>query len=154
MTASYALKNKVDGQFLVLDTTADIELGKWDKVGHEDLHRNTPVPPSTMRQRRSRDRQEVGGPQHRGSREHVGPPRPQRRSTLTVESIAMLVPPINVDQDILATANPFLAGMPKGTVASLYNPHNSPDYAGDRDQPASEPAADSDAPCGRQHAEL
>lgn len=47
------------------------------------------------------------------------------------EAIAMYVPGENVNHQVDGVANPFLSGMPKGTVASMYNPHNSPDYAGD-----------------------
>src|SRR5690606_19641717 len=47
-----------------------------------------------------------------------------------VRAVARVIPEIAVEQDVQGTANPFLAGMPEGTVASLYNPHNSPDYAG------------------------
>jgi hypothetical protein len=43
---------------------------------------------------------------------------------------AMLVPPVNVDQLIQATANPFLSGMPAGSTASEINPHHDPDHAG------------------------
>jgi hypothetical protein len=46
-------------------------------------------------------------------------------------TIARWVKVPGIYQNIAATANPFLAGMPKGSVASLNNPHNSPDYAGD-----------------------
>lgn len=52
---------------------------------------------------------------------------------------AMLVPPLNVNQLIQATANPFLSGMPAGTVASLNNPHNNPDYAGTTATPRQSP---------------
>lgn len=45
-------------------------------------------------------------------------------------AVAMLVPAVDVNQKVLATANPFLAGMPAGTLASPNNPHNSPDFAG------------------------
>jgi hypothetical protein len=45
-------------------------------------------------------------------------------------SVARWVKVPGIYQNIAATANPFLAGMPKGSVASLNNPHNSPDYAG------------------------
>jgi hypothetical protein len=62
-------------------------------------------------------------------------------TNIKVESIAMMVGLINVDQPVAATANPFLAGMPAGSVASLNNPHNSPDYAGTTSNPKSSPIA-------------
>lgn len=49
---------------------------------------------------------------------------------IKAEAIAMLEPGINVNHQVDGVANPFLAGMPAGTVASMNNPHNSPDYAG------------------------
>lgn len=58
-----------------------------------------------------------------------------------VECTAVFVNPINVNQDVLATANPFLSGMPKGAGASFNNPHNSPDYAGDTTTPRQSPMA-------------
>jgi hypothetical protein len=48
-----------------------------------------------------------------------------------VRAVAQVIPRVDVNQEVLGTANPFLSGMPRGTVASLHNPHNSPDYAGD-----------------------
>jgi hypothetical protein len=50
---------------------------------------------------------------------------------ITHTSIAMFVRPVDVNQSVPGTANPFLAGMPKGSIASVNNPHRSPDYAGD-----------------------
>lgn len=49
---------------------------------------------------------------------------------IEAECIAQYVPGVYVNQKVEGTANPFLAGMPTGSVASLNNPHNSPDYAG------------------------
>jgi len=49
---------------------------------------------------------------------------------LTVIATAMYITPINVEHSAPGTSNPFLAGMPAGSVASLNNPHNSPDYTG------------------------
>lgn len=50
---------------------------------------------------------------------------------VTAECIAMYVPGLNVNQQVDGTANPFLAGVPQGGVASVINPHGKPDYAGD-----------------------
>lgn len=51
-------------------------------------------------------------------------------SDLTVTSIARLIPGQEVPMSIPATSNPWLAGMPNGTVANNNgNPHNNPDYA-------------------------
>ncbi len=56
-----------------------------------------------------------------------------------VSATAMVNRSINVNQNVPATANPFLSGMPKGSVASLNNPHRSPDYAGDSVTPKQSP---------------
>lgn len=55
------------------------------------------------------------------------------RDTMEIShtSIAMFVRPVDVNQAVPGTANPFLAGMPRGSIASVNNPHRSPDYAGD-----------------------
>ncbi|HEY1628424.1 MAG TPA: TadG family pilus assembly protein, partial [Tepidisphaeraceae bacterium] len=58
---------------------------------------------------------------------------------VTADSIAMLVPPINVDQIVQATADPFLAGMPAGSIASQPNPHHNPDFAGTTSNPLNSP---------------
>ncbi|MFT3785632.1 MAG: pilus assembly protein TadG-related protein [Tepidisphaeraceae bacterium] len=46
------------------------------------------------------------------------------------EAIAMYSPGVNVDHKIDGRVNPFLVGMPIGSVASKKNPHNSPDVLG------------------------
>ncbi|MCC6239601.1 MAG: hypothetical protein IT448_04810 [Phycisphaerales bacterium] len=51
--------------------------------------------------------------------------------SVAVRSTAKVLPEIFVEQDVLGSANPFLAGMPKGSVASVNNPARNPDYAGD-----------------------
>jgi hypothetical protein len=57
------------------------------------------------------------------------------------ECIVQFSAGVNVDQNVGGTANPFLAGMPAGSVASLNNPHNSPDYAGTLANPRQSPTA-------------
>ncbi|MCC6422314.1 MAG: hypothetical protein IT447_02455 [Phycisphaerales bacterium] len=43
---------------------------------------------------------------------------------------AAYITPIDVTGDISSAANPWLAGMPSGTVANPNNPHHNPDIAG------------------------
>ena len=57
------------------------------------------------------------------------------------EAYVMLVPGVNVDQYVPATANPFLSGMPAGPQASLNNPHHSVDSAGSGTDPRQSPLA-------------
>jgi hypothetical protein len=59
--------------------------------------------------------------------------------SVTADSIAMVIPAINVDQDIQATADPFLSGMPAGSIASTPNPANDPDFAGTTSNPRNSP---------------
>jgi Flp pilus assembly protein TadG len=44
-------------------------------------------------------------------------------------SIVFFNPAVDIVKDIPSTSNPWLAGMPSGTVANPGNPHNNPDYA-------------------------
>src|SRR5205823_6223676 len=57
------------------------------------------------------------------------------------ETIVMAIKPLKVDQKVPATANPFLAGMPKGSVASSINPEHTSNYAGDATNPLNSPLA-------------
>lgn len=118
--------NHVDGTRLVLDPSQDIELGFWNIttktftaytgnnrsqanavriIARRIATRNTAIPTlfASVLGKHSQD--------------------------LTVESISMRLAPVTFQYDIPATANPYLAGMPDGTMASPNNPHNSPDYA-------------------------
>jgi Flp pilus assembly protein TadG len=56
-----------------------------------------------------------------------------------VTSIAVLSPAQSVNPTVLATGNPFLAGMPAGSQASVGNPHNDPDVAGTTSSPKQSP---------------
>ncbi len=55
------------------------------------------------------------------------------------ETIFMATTPTSVNQDIAATANPFLAGMPAGSTASEINPENTVNYAGTKSNPLNSP---------------
>jgi len=57
------------------------------------------------------------------------------------ESIVMAVQPLNVNQSVPGNSNPFLSGMPQGSIASEINPHNNPDYAGTTSNPLEMPLA-------------
>jgi Flp pilus assembly protein TadG len=48
---------------------------------------------------------------------------------VVARSVTSYTPPLEVVNDVPGTSNLWLAGMPDGTVASLGNPHNNPDYA-------------------------
>ncbi len=54
----------------------------------------------------------------------------RRTCDVIAKATVMQVAAVDLDQNVKSTGNPFLAGMPSGSVASLNNPHNNPDYAG------------------------
>jgi Flp pilus assembly protein TadG len=118
-----AADNKVDGAPLVL-TNSDIELGIWNSTKRTF----TVSDPSVA----NAIRVTAHHSSSRGTAVHLtfgglfGVP------TRDVSATAIATITDSFDQTITvpATSNPFLAGMPKGSVASLNNPHNSPDYAG------------------------
>lgn len=121
-----AADNQVDGSTLVLEKNADIELGFWDtttrkfsKYSGSNLKYANAV---RVVARRTAAR---GNAIPTIFAQMLG----HKSADVTAESIAMLKPPTVIEHDVPATASPFLAGMPNGTVSSLNNPHNSPDYA-------------------------
>lgn len=124
--AAAAGDNKVDGSTLVLDKNADIELGFWD-VTTRKFTRYTGANLKYANAVRVVARRTAA----RGNAiptvfaQLLG----HKSADISAESIAMLKPPTVIEHDVPATASPFLAGMPTGTVSSLNNPHNSPDYA-------------------------
>src|SRR5262249_35141321 len=58
---------------------------------------------------------------------------------INASAIAMVVAGQSKTFTVQGTSNPFLSGMPPGSVASLNNPHNSPDYAGNGSDPKQSP---------------
>src|SRR4051794_20388854 len=62
---------------------------------------------------------------------------------VTARSYATATSSISVNQTIPATGNPFLAGMPNGSSASLNNPVGIPDYAGTTSTPRNSPTQSS-----------
>ena len=125
--SSAAADNSADGQAVSLVASDDIELGYWNtstrvfqkligsaqananaiRVVAKRLHTRNNGVPLLFSQMLGKNDADVSG-----------------------ESISMIQPPTIIETDVPATTNPYLAGMPKGTKASLQNPHNSPDTAG------------------------
>jgi hypothetical protein len=58
---------------------------------------------------------------------------------VTARSYATATSSISINQTIPATGNPFLAGMPNGSIASAINPVGIPDYAGTTSTPRNSP---------------
>ena len=134
-----ARENSANNAPLVLTIGDDFELGRWDKKerfkpDHNWGPGNRHINACRVTARRTAARGD-GVPLAFASM--FG----QKTLDVSVEAIAVHVPAVEVDERIAATANPFLAGMPKGTVASLNNPHNSPDFAGTKGQPMQSPFA-------------
>ena len=134
-----ASANICDGQAITLRPSEDIEYGNWNPTLDKD-HRfikltglalaNADTVRITTRRLAARGE---AIPLMFSKIYHV------ETCDLKAVAAAQLIPGINVNQNVQGTANPFLAGMPKGTVASLNNPHNSPDYAGDATNPRQSP---------------
>jgi hypothetical protein len=133
---STAALNKADGQPIVLNPSTDVEFGTWDaktkrftKLSGFDLSKADTIRVVAGRTTRSGNAVPLAFGQMIG----------KGKCDVSAEAIVMVVAPVNVNETVQATANPFLAGMPKGSVASLNNPHDSPDYAGDAKNPRQSP---------------
>lgn len=128
-----ASENKVDGTPLALQP-ADVQIGFWNTATRTFVV--TSVGPNAVRV-----------VAHRTSARGNAVPLMfaaaigRKSCDVNAESISMVVPGTDVDQNVLATSNPFLSGMPAGTMASGTNPHNDPDYAGTAANPKASPNA-------------
>jgi hypothetical protein len=123
--------NKADGQPVELDN-GDIEFGRWDiktrtfnRINGANLSQANAVRVVVRRTARGGDAVPLVFGKILGI----------DSCDVTAETIVMFVPEIKVNETIQATSNPFLSGMPSGSVASRINPHNSPDYAGNASNP-------------------
>ena len=138
----YANSNMADGTPIKMDPIADIEFGKWDtkkatftKLTGFAAHQRQLRARHAAPHRQARQRRAVALRQdHR-----------QDKCDVTAESYAMLIPKIDVNQNVPGTANPFLAGMPAGSIASHQQPAQQPGLRRHAQQSA--PVA-----AGRQHA--
>ena len=117
-----AAQNNVDGAPVVL-TNADIELGTWNAAAKTFTVTNASSATSVrITAMRSSAR---GTAVPLSFMSLLGLNNCDARST----SVSMYSPAVDVVTTVPATSNPWLAGMPAGTVANLGNPHNNPDYA-------------------------
>ena len=132
--AAVAAQNKADGQAIAFDQTQDVQIGFWDTTArtftqttdltvanavHVTMHcsaaRGTAVPLTFLGV--------IGG---------------SRMGDISADSIAMVTYAGTssaagngrFEYFVPATDNPWLSGEPAGTIASVNNPHNNPDYAG------------------------
>jgi hypothetical protein len=120
-----ARDNLADGLQVVLQD-ADIELGKWDAKarvftpysGSEQEYANA------VRVTAERSAARGNGVPLTFAR-LLGPSFGRARA----QSIVEFTPGVDSEIPVPATSNPWLAGMPKGTIANPGNPHNNPDKA-------------------------
>lgn len=124
LATQYAALNKIDGQALSLDSSTDIKFVYVDPATYKVVPGSS-KPANAVQVIAVRSAKRGNGiPMMFASM--IG----FKSGAVSAECIAMLVPPVSVDEDVAATANPFLSGMPSGSVASAINPHRNPDYAG------------------------
>jgi len=144
LALQYASLNMADGIPVALDITqGDIQLGSWvtDPTGKVAPHFQVLTGNATL------NANAVCVTAHRAASRGTALPLlfaqllGSYSCDVTGVSIAQYIPAVNVNQDIPATANPFLSGMPAGSIASEINPANSPDYAGTAEDPMQSPIA-------------
>ena len=133
-----ARANKADGASVDLDANLDVELGLWNATTRKFTKLTGAAQAGANAIHVIARRTEERGNAVRMTFAHfVG----HASHNVQADAIAAYVPGLNVHQTIAGTANPFLSGMPAGTVASLNNPHNNPDYAGTAANPRQSPFA-------------
>lgn len=132
----YAGYNKVDGTPVVLDQVKDIEFGTWTPADKK-FKATTSSDISTCNAVHVIARRITA----RGTSVPLMFARVlgQNSCDVEAETIVEFIPGVHIDDNIPATANPYLSGMPAGSIASVNNPHNSPDYAGTLTNPRQSP---------------
>jgi Flp pilus assembly protein TadG len=119
-----AAQNTADGTPVILDPQQDVELVNWNAVSKTYTVVNDPLSANAVRVT-ARRTMERGNATALVFGRLIGMPSCDAKAT----AICILNAGASADIDVAATSNPFLAGMPNGSSASLNNPHNSPDYA-------------------------
>ena len=131
-----AAQNLADGTPVALDPALDISFGSWDSTTHkftaaaagaEDSATTVKV---TARRLASR-----GNPIPLMLAQVLG----YKSCDVSVTSIAVYTRGQQTQMDVSSNSNPWLSGMPYGTVANPGNPHNNPDYAGNASDPKQSP---------------
>lgn len=118
----YASLNKVDGQPLAMKNS-DVVLGKWNS-NTRTLDTSAAVPDAV--QVTALLNEDRGNAVPLTFMAMFGRPF----IDVTAKATVLYVSPIDIQADIKGWENPWLAGMPAGTVANPNNPHNNPDVAG------------------------
>lgn len=135
---SIARANKVDGAAFDVNTVSDIQFGVWN-ISSRSF---TPVSAAQFSSANAiRVTANKNATQNGPVKLLFASVLGKSTQNLSAEAIVRYVPGINVDHGAPGTANPFLSGMPPGSIASVNNPHNSPDYAGNTSNPRQSPLA-------------
>jgi hypothetical protein len=132
---SIAQANKVDGGSFDLDPASDIQFVLWDTATRS----YGPASFNTANAVRVVARKSTS--RGNGIRLFFASILGQKFCNASGEAVVMFSGGVNIDDYVPGTANPFLAGMPAGSIASVNNPHKSPDYAGTTDSPRQSPLA-------------
>src|SRR5262245_12806122 len=113
-----AAQNMADGKPVILDPGQDVELVNWNANSRTYVVVNDPASANAVRvtARRTADR---GNATALVFGRLIGMPFCDAKAS----AICVLNPGASADLDVVATGNPFLAGMPNGSSASLNNPH-------------------------------
>ena len=132
----FAARNTADGSPVVLDPTQDIQIGLWQNNTFTVLGAHSSIAPNAVHVTLHRS-------QARGNAVPLifGKLIGSNFCDVSADSIAEYIPAINVNQNVLANANPFLSGTPQGTLASATNPspRKIPDVAGTTSDPENSP---------------
>lgn len=114
--------NKVDGNALDLDN-ADITYAYYDEAA-KTLDPTNPTPNAVTVTVELSESKGTGIPLLFGAL--IG----RNYQSIHATATAAYITPIDVTGDISSAANPWLAGMPAGTISNPNNPHHNPDIAG------------------------
>jgi Flp pilus assembly protein TadG len=120
-----AADNVADGSSVVLDPNNDIDFGIWSTTAH--TYTQMPVGSAGINAIRVHARRTAS--RSTGIPLLFGELFGQQTCDVNATAVAMLSNKTSATYTVPATSSPYLAGMPNGSVSSLNNPHNSPDYA-------------------------
>lgn len=125
-------ENLADGTSVALDSTNDIDFGSWDSTTRTFTVLTGPAQTSSNAVRVSARRVSS-----RGTAVPLMFARVLGRTSCDAQAVSVATTVRSPDSvmDVPATSNPWLAGMPAGTIANPGNPSNNPDHAPDQSPP-------------------
>lgn len=121
-----AAQNSADGTAVLLDVNQDIEFGNWSATTKAFTALS-----GTARASATAIRVTARRTSARGDAVPLMFAKVVGRNTFDVQAVAVATSARLADTkvNVPAMSNPWLAGMPNGTVANVGNPANNPDYA-------------------------